>query len=49
MDKYYLIFLNVERNVIFLEKEKLVELYDFITEKQMVEGTYRIIKGVKVV
>lgn len=49
MEKYYLIFLNVDRNIIILEKEKLVELYDFITEKQMVEGTYRIIKGVKVV
>lgn len=49
MEKYYLIFLNVERNIIIMEKEKLVELYDFITEKQMVEGTYRIIKGMKVV
>jgi hypothetical protein len=49
MDKFYLIFLNVDRNVIFLEKEKLVEIYDFITEKQMVEGTYKIIKGMKVV
>lgn len=49
MEKYYLIFLNVDRNIIILEKEKLVELYDFITEKQMVEGTYRIIKGMKVV
>lgn len=49
MEKYYLIFLNVDRNIIILEKEKLVELYDFITEKQMIEGTYRIIKGMKVV
>lgn len=49
MEKYYLIFLNKDRNIIILEKEKLVELYDFITEKQMIEGTYRIIKGMKVV
>lgn len=49
MEKYYLIFLNVDRNIIILEKEKLVELYDFITEKQMVEGSYRIIKGMKVI
>lgn len=49
MEKFYLIFLNVDRNLVILEKDKLNDIYAFITEKQMIEGSYRLIKGVKVI
>jgi hypothetical protein len=49
MEKFYLIFLNVDRNLVILEKDKLTDIYDFIIEKRMVEGSYRLIKGMKVI
>ena len=46
---YFLIFKNKDGHVIILEKSTLNDLYALITEHKMPEGTYRIIKGDKVV
>ena len=47
--EYFLIFANKEGKTIILGKPNLTELYDLITTYKMIEGTYSIIKGAKVV
>lgn len=46
---YFLIFKNKDGNVIIIDRPTLNDLYTLITDHQMPEGTYRIIKGDKVV
>lgn len=47
--KYYLIFKDADHNVIFIESEQLNDLYKIILDKSLLEGSYRIFKGVKII
>ena len=46
---YFLIFKNKDGHVIIIDRSNLNDLYTLITDHKMPEGTYRIIKGDKVV
>ena len=46
---YFLIFKNKDGHVIIIDRLNLNDLYTLITEHKMPEGTYRIIKGDKIV
>lgn len=46
---YFLIFKNKDGHVIIIDRPNLNDLYTLITDHKMPEGTYRIIKGDKVV
>lgn len=49
MEKYYLIFKDSNHYLIFIESKDLNELYKLILDKKLVEGSYRIIKGNKII
>lgn len=46
--KYYLIFKDANHNVVFIESDSLNDLYKIILDKNLLEGSYRIFKGTKV-
>lgn len=49
MDKYYIIFSDTKSGVVRVEKDALNDIYQFIIDHKMVEGSYYIIKGKKIV
>ena len=46
--KYYLIFKDGSHNVVFIESEQLNDLYKIIVDKNLLEGSYRIFKGTRI-
>lgn len=46
--KYYLIFKDNKNNAVIIERATITEVYDLVTEHSMPQGTYRIIKGEKI-
>lgn len=46
--KYYLIFKDANHHVVFIESEQLNDLYKVILDKSLLEGSYRIFKGTKI-
>ncbi len=49
MIKYYLIFSDSKTGVVRVEKHTLNEVYQFVIDNNMIEGSYFIIKGNKVI
>lgn len=49
MEKYYIIFSDTKSGVVRVEKDTLNLIYQFIIDNNMVEGSYYIIKGKKIV